>query len=244
MRPPTAPTPWTRRFLWLGTPSTKTCTSPTLTTSACWSIPCRSRTYPITAGVLNSASLIIYAVDTVTIGGTIKSGDKVTLTIGTASTSATECYTPLLYTVQSASTTSIASMDSSTGNAAQRQRDINAIATADTRANAIVLTARAPGAAGNSVSVTTSTSASSQITAVAPTFNFKGGGSAASVAPRQYRARARGACARARGSRRRRLITIITRIILITMYILGGSYYTNIRGRTTQMKEYTETRNE
>jgi|SRR5580658_7279399 uncharacterized protein (TIGR03437 family) len=131
-------------------------------------------------GVLNSASLIIYAVDTVTIGGTIKAGDKVTITIGNAVSSATPPgYT---YTIQSGDNFAaivnglVATINAGSG-------DPNAIATSDTTANEVVLTARVSGALGNNVTVATSISTNAEITAIAADANLTGGGSAASVAP-------------------------------------------------------------
>jgi len=130
-------------------------------------------------GVLNSASLIIYAVDTVTIGGTIKSGDKVTITIGVSTSSTTVPYT---YTIQSGDNFA-AIVDGLVALINAGKGDPNVIATADTKANEVVLTARTPGAKGNNVTVATSISTGAQITAVAQAANLTGGGSAASIAP-------------------------------------------------------------
>ncbi len=129
--------------------------------------------------VLNAASLIIFAEDYVTIGGTVKSGDKVTLTLGNYSTTATETYT---YTIQSGDNFS-AIVDGLVALINAGKGDPNAIATADVQADEVVLTARVAGANGNNVTVATSISSGAEITAVAQKANLSGGGSAASVAP-------------------------------------------------------------
>ena len=127
--------------------------------------------------VLNSASVIIYAIDPVTIGGTIKAGDTVKFTIGVSTSTINLSYQ---YTIQNGDTfTSIvdglvAAINASGG-------DPNAIATADTQADRVVLTARTPGANGNNVTVTTAVTGS--ITASAGSPSLTGGASTASVAP-------------------------------------------------------------
>ncbi|HLY16861.1 MAG TPA: hypothetical protein VKR61_06530, partial [Bryobacteraceae bacterium] len=129
--------------------------------------------------VRNAASLNIYAVDTVTIGGTIKSGDKLTLTIGVSTSTTT---VPYAYTVQSGDSFAgivnglVALINAGKG-------DPNVFATADTLTNEVVLTARTPGRAGNNVTVTVSYSSNAQITATAQSANLSGGSSAASIAP-------------------------------------------------------------
>ena len=129
--------------------------------------------------VLNSASLIIYAAGYVTLGGTVKAGDKVTVTIGNASTSAVETYT---YTIQSGDNfTSV--VDGLVALINAGQGDPNVIATTDIKANEVVLTAKVSGSAGNNVSLATSISAGAEITAITSGGNLSGGGSAASIAP-------------------------------------------------------------
>jgi len=127
--------------------------------------------------VVNTASIIIYALDPVTIGGTIKAGDTVALTIGISTTTTTASYT---YTVQNGDTfTSIidglvALVNAGTG-------DPNVIASADTLGDRIVLTARTPGPNGNNVTVKTAVTGSITASAAGP--NLANGASAASVAP-------------------------------------------------------------
>ena len=126
--------------------------------------------------VLNSASVIIYAIDPVTIGGTIKTGDTVKLTIGVSTSPTTLSYT---YTVQNGDTfTTIVDGLVALVNAG---RDPNVIATADTQADRVVLTAKTPGANGNNVTVVTAVTGSIVASAASP--NLSGGASTASVAP-------------------------------------------------------------
>jgi len=127
--------------------------------------------------VLNSASVTIYAIDPITIGGTIKAGDTVKLTIGVSTSTTNASYT---YTVQNGDTFTtivdglVALVNAGSG-------DPNAIASADTQADRVVLTARTAGAKGNNVTVTTAVTGS--ITAAAGNPNLSGGASTASVAP-------------------------------------------------------------
>ena len=129
--------------------------------------------------VLNSASLIIYAVDYVTLSGTVKAGNTVTITIGNSDTSATEPYT---YTIQSGDDFESV-VDGLVALINAGKGDPNVIATADIKSDEVVLTARVSGANGNNVTVATSISGGAEITAIAANGNLTGGGSAASVAP-------------------------------------------------------------
>ena len=127
--------------------------------------------------VVNTASVIIYAIDPVTIGGTIKAGNTVELTIGISTTTTTESYT---YTIQNGDTFAsiidglVALVNAGTG-------DPNVIATPDTQGDKVVLTARTAGANGNEVTVTTAVTGTITASAAGP--NLSGGASAASVAP-------------------------------------------------------------
>jgi uncharacterized protein (TIGR03437 family) len=129
-------------------------------------------------GVLNAASLVIYATDTVTIGGTIKSGDKVTITIGVSTSATTVPYT---YTIQSGD--DFAGIVDGLVALINGGKDPNVLATADTQADEVVLTAKAAGVLGNNVTVVTSISSGAVITAVTASANLSGGGSTASLAP-------------------------------------------------------------
>ena len=127
--------------------------------------------------VLNAASVIIYALDPVTIGGTIKVGDTVEFTIGVSTTTATTSYT---YTIITGDTfTNIVDGLVSLINAGSG--DPYVIATADAVADIVVLTARKPGVIGNSVTVKTTATGSITSTSTSP--NLVGGASTASIAP-------------------------------------------------------------
>ncbi len=127
---------------------------------------------PVTA-VRNAASLNIYAIGAVKLGGTIKSADKVTITIQG------KAYT---YTIQSGDTATgiinglVALVNTGSG-------DPNVLATANAAVGEVVLTARASGAAGNGVTLAASTSTGAQITVTVSGANLSGGGDAAKVAP-------------------------------------------------------------
>ncbi|MGA3074930.1 MAG: hypothetical protein ABSG56_14670 [Bryobacteraceae bacterium] len=127
--------------------------------------------------VVNTASVIIYAIDPISIGGTIKAGNTIELTIGVSTTTTTESYT---YTIQNGDTFSsiidglVALVNAGTG-------DPNVIATPDTQGDRVVLTARTAGPLGNNVTV--KSAVTGVITANAQGANLTGGASAASVAP-------------------------------------------------------------
>jgi uncharacterized protein (TIGR03437 family) len=127
--------------------------------------------------VVNTASVIIYAIDPISIGGTVKAGSTVELTIGVSTTTTTESYT---YTVQNGDTFAsiidglVALVNAGTG-------DPNVIATPDTQGDRVVLTARVAGPNGNMVTVTATVTGS--ITADTANPSLTGGASAASVAP-------------------------------------------------------------
>jgi uncharacterized protein (TIGR03437 family) len=127
--------------------------------------------------VLNSFSTVIYATDTITIGGTVKAGDTVEVTIGNSATTATLSYT---YTIINGDTfTNI--VDGLVALINAGHGDPNAVATADTEADKVVLTATVSGVNGNNVSVVTAVTGS--ITAAAASPTLTNGASTASVAP-------------------------------------------------------------
>jgi uncharacterized protein (TIGR03437 family) len=127
-------------------------------------------------GVLNAASGTIYAIDPITIGGTIKAGDTVQITIGLTTTTTNAAYT---YTIQNTDT--FTSIVDSLVALINGDHDPNAVASADTQADRVVLTAKTPGVNGNNVTVATAVTGS--ITASALNANLTGGASTASIAP-------------------------------------------------------------
>jgi uncharacterized protein (TIGR03437 family) len=127
-------------------------------------------------GVLNSFSGNIYAIDTITIGGTIKAGYTVSITVGVSTSTTNAAYQ---YTVQNGDT--FTTIIDGLVNLINGGHDPNVIASADTEGDKVVLTAIVPGANGNNVTVTAAVTGSITASAANPTLT--GGASAASVAP-------------------------------------------------------------
>ncbi len=127
-------------------------------------------------GVLNSFSGNIYAIDTITIGGTIKAGYTVSITIGVSTSTTNASYQ---YTVQNGDT--FTQIIDGLVKLINGGHDPNVIASEDTEGDKVVLTAIVPGANGNNVTVTTAVTGSITASAANPTLT--GGASAASVAP-------------------------------------------------------------
>ena len=123
--------------------------------------------------VRNAASLNIYSIGTVTLAGTIKAGDKVTVTINSVD---------YAYTIQSGDDFAaivnglVALVNAGAG-------DKNVLAIGNAPADELVLTARTAGSAGDNITLATSISTNAMITATASGANLLGGGDAASIAP-------------------------------------------------------------
>jgi len=132
------------------------------------------------SAVRNAASINIYAVGTVTIGGTIKAGDKVTVTIGVSTSTTTASYP---YTIQSGDNAAAIVNGLVALINAGASGDPNGLATADVAADEVVLTAKTPGADGDNVTLAASISTNATVTAVTSGANLNGGGDAASIAP-------------------------------------------------------------
>ena len=132
-------------------------------------------------GINNSASQAVYAIGTINIGGTTTSGDIVTVTING---------TDYKYTVlASDSLTSIVEklVDLINGKSGGTP-DPNVVATANTLAKQIIVSARTPGSAGDNITYSATVAgpsstavATETATAIGATLN--GGGSAAEVGP-------------------------------------------------------------
>ncbi len=155
-------------------------------------------------GVVNAASLAIFASGSITISGTIQAGDVVTINIGgTASTDSAGNPTTIggvnyTYTVKSTDsftdTTSgvvvndviaglVAAINSSNNGAG----DPNVLVTADTPDGEILLTARTSGPNGNNITyfasaAPSSANATADVAVATASSNLTGGGDAASVA--------------------------------------------------------------
>jgi uncharacterized protein (TIGR03437 family) len=125
------------------------------------------------SGVRNAASLAIYAVGTVVIGGTIQAKDTVTVTINGTNYKYEITASDTLDTVVRSLTNLI-----NAGNG-----DPNAFALLDLVTETIVLSAKTQGTDGNNVTLATAVSTNATITATASGANFSGGGDAAKIAP-------------------------------------------------------------
>jgi uncharacterized protein (TIGR03437 family) len=107
-------------------------------------------------GIVNAASLNIYAIGTVIIGGAINAKDFVTITInGTA------------YTYTVLATDTLETITNALVNVINKGPDPNVVATADDTTDTVVLTARTPGSPGANVTLAVTTSANAQVTASA-----------------------------------------------------------------------------
>ncbi|HVV47589.1 MAG TPA: hypothetical protein VHC72_20400, partial [Bryobacteraceae bacterium] len=118
-------------------------------------------------GVLNAASLSIYAIGTVGIGGGIAAKDTVTITINGKDYTYTVQASDTLTTVVDALVKKINGVD-----AAGSTPDPNVTATANDVTNIVVLTARTPGTPGGNVTLAASVSSGAQIIATASGANL------------------------------------------------------------------------
>jgi uncharacterized protein (TIGR03437 family) len=127
-------------------------------------------------GVLNAASLEVFAIGAVTFGGTINEKDVVTVTIGG---------TDYKYTVVKGDTFTnvVNTLVNSINTANNGAGDKNVIAEPDTATQSIVMTALQGGTAGNSVTLAASVSSGAKITATASGANLSGGENTAQVGP-------------------------------------------------------------
>lgn len=132
-------------------------------------------------GITNAASLAVYAIGTVVFGGTITSGDVIKVTINGTDYKYTVVANDNLGTI----TTNVLNVIKTSNNGAG---DPSVIATPNPGINELVLTARVPGSAGDSITLaTTVTAASSSGTATETATTsgavLTGGSNAAQVAP-------------------------------------------------------------
>src|SRR5579883_956237 len=132
-------------------------------------------------GINNAASQAVYAIGTIDIGGTITAGDIFTVTInGTNYTYTVLASDSLKSIVQKL----VDIINGKTGGTP----DPNVLATANTAANEIIVTARTPGAAGDNITYSASVAAASSTatateTATAIGVSLNGGASAAEMGP-------------------------------------------------------------
>jgi hypothetical protein len=124
-------------------------------------------------GVRNGASLDIFAVGSVILGGTITADDTVTITINSKD-----------YTYKVLKTDDLGSVATALVKLIQAgSGDPNVIATSNPTIYGVILTSRVPGSDGNNITLTTSTSSSATITATASGATLSGGQDAAKIGP-------------------------------------------------------------
>ena len=128
------------------------------------------------SGVRNAASLNVYAVGSVTVGGTITAADTVTVTVNGTDYKYTVVKTDTIDTILTALVNLINAPNGNLG-------DPNAFAIADHPASEILLTAKKAGTDGNAVTIATTVSATATLVATASGASLAGGGDAASIAP-------------------------------------------------------------
>ena len=132
--------------------------------------------------VLNDASREVFAEASVVVGGTITSGNTLTVTIGNTNVAGTAVTVNYNYTVLSSDTLdSVAVGLTKVINAGNG--DPNVLATEETGFATIHLIARQPGVNGNNITLATSASTSATVTVTANGASLQGGGSAAIIAP-------------------------------------------------------------
>jgi hypothetical protein len=127
---------------------------------------------PYTA-VRNAASLDVYAVGSITLAGTIKENDEITLTIKDKD------YKYKIVkddTFRNIIDTLVSAINAGDG-------DPSVLATPSYALNAVLLTARVSGAAGNEISYSVTTSTDAQITGTTGGATLSGGQDAAKIAP-------------------------------------------------------------
>jgi len=130
-------------------------------------------------GVVNAASLAVYAEGRVVIGGTITAGNTITLSITGANSTTAAKY---VYTLKAADTLETIAVGL-TGVINAGKGDPNVLAIEEATLATINLIARQPGPGGNSIAISTTLSANATITAVASSGFLTGGGSSGIIAP-------------------------------------------------------------
>jgi uncharacterized protein (TIGR03437 family) len=120
------------------------------------------------SGAVNAASREIFALGTVTLGGTLTANDTVTISIGTDANATPANYTYTVTSTDASNTDTAAVLDNivtALVNMINSAPDPNATASADLTTDEVILTARTGGANGANVTLATSTSSSATITA-------------------------------------------------------------------------------
>ena len=130
-------------------------------------------------GVVNAASLAVYAEGRVVIGGTITAGNTVTISITPANSSTAAKY---LYTIKATDTLETIAV-ALTGVINAGAGDPNVLAIEEATLATINLIARQPGPNGNNIALATTLSTNATITAAASSGFLSGGGSSGIIAP-------------------------------------------------------------
>jgi LysM repeat protein len=123
--------------------------------------------------VLNGASRAVFAVASVTVGGTVTTNDTATVTINGTAYTYTVKANDTLETISKGLT---ALINAGAGNP-------SVLASEETGFATIRLVARQPGVAGNSITLTTSQSTKATVTLTASNGTLQGGASGAQIAP-------------------------------------------------------------
>src|SRR6185312_13558719 len=130
-------------------------------------------------GVVNAASLAVYAEGRIVFGGAITAGNTITVSITGAAASTPTKYT---YTVKSTDTIETVAV-AMAGVINAGSGDPNVLAIEEATLSTINLIARQPGPNGNSIALAAATNTSATITAVASSGFLSGGGSSGIIAP-------------------------------------------------------------
>jgi hypothetical protein len=130
----------------------------------------------LATGVVNAGSLAIYALGTVTLGGTITAGNAVTVTVNGTDYKYTIVTNDTLDTISAALATMMNQANADAG-------DPNVLAQPLPGLGILQLIARQPGTAGNSITLATTLSTNATLTSVVSSSTLQGGGNAAVIAP-------------------------------------------------------------
>jgi uncharacterized protein (TIGR03437 family) len=127
-------------------------------------------------GVLNAASLQVFAIGGVALGGTINAGDIATITIQGTAYNYTVVKNDTFDNVVNALVKAINTSNSGAG-------DPNVVAEPNLGTESVVLTAKKSGINGNSITLAASVSSGAKITATASGVNLGGGQDSAQIGP-------------------------------------------------------------
>jgi uncharacterized protein (TIGR03437 family) len=127
-------------------------------------------------GVVNAASETVFALGSITFGGTLNPGDSVTLTIDGTNYVYTEVSGDTFDTIM----TNLANLINQANNG---KGDPNVIAQAELGTQVLLLTARTGGANGNNITIATTVSDNAQITATTSGTTLTGGGAQSILGP-------------------------------------------------------------